>query len=467
MRARIIKKYFSIIFAVILGSTLCLGTVLLLLSSQYYIANKKTAMTESFSVIEQETNRKLRMGFLGDNELQRFYNQYSMVAKGDIFLADSEGRIVSSSVVGNKYSFGNVGKNSLQLFFEKPSYAFGNLDGLYDNDHHIIGEKINFGGENYYLFFCLPNYGQSEYVNEIMTVFNLAAVIVMAIVFVIIYAATVNSVDSLVNICDIAENYAKGDFSKSIVMKEDSRLAGLANCLNEMASSLSSMDTIRKSFVANVSHELRTPITSISGFVDGMLDGTIPQSEHKKYLTVVSQETKRLSRIISSMLSMAKFEAGEMKINCTTFNMIDMVVDCLFTFEKQIERKNLEIKGLDNGKIMVYADKDLIYQVVYNLIENAIKFVNENGYIEFSFYDKDGSQFFAIRNSGEGIGEDELPLVFDRFYKSDKSRSVDTTGVGLGLYICGSIIKMHNGNILVKSTKGEYTEFVFSIPKND
>ena len=144
--------------------------------------------------------------------------------------------------------------------------------------------------------------------------------------------------------------------------------------------------------------------------------------------------------------------------------MLEPIVDTLVTFETRLEEKQIEIRGLDTERMDLYADNDLIHQVMYNLIENAIKFVDEGGYIEFSFESIGYMTVISIKNSGEGLSEDELPLVFDRFYKTDKSRGRDKSGVGLGLNIVKSIIRLHGGKIMVRSVKGEYTEFVFTVP---
>ena len=206
---------------------------------------------------------------------------------------------------------------------------------------------------------------------------------------------------------------------------------------------------------------------TIGGFIDGILDGTVPKEKRRQYLETVSDEVKRLSRMVRSMLSIARIEAGDMKINPTNFDINDLVCRTVFAFEQKIEGKSLEIVGLESDEIYVYADNDLIHQVIYNLIDNAVKFVNEGGCISFSFTQKDGKVFVSIKNTGVGIAQQELPRLFDRFYKTDKSRSLDKTGVGLGLYIVQTIINQHNGDLIVQSVEGEYTEFTFSVPASD
>ena len=206
---------------------------------------------------------------------------------------------------------------------------------------------------------------------------------------------------------------------------------------------------------------------TIGGFIDGILDGTVPEEKRKQYLEIVSEEIKRLSRLVKSMLSIARIEAGDMKMNPTDFDVNELVCRTVFAFEQKIEEKKLEIMGLESDEVLVKADNDLVHQVVYNLIDNAVKFVNEGGIISFGFEQKDGKVFVSVKNTGEGIAQQELPRLFDRFYKTDKSRSLDKTGVGLGLYIVQTIVNQHKGDLIVKSVEGEYTEFTFSLPASD
>jgi len=224
----------------------------------------------------------------------------------------------------------------------------------------------------------------------------------------------------------------------------------------------------RKSFVANVSHELKTPMTSIGGFIDGMMDGTIPAGQEKKYLGIVSNEVKRLSRMVVSMLNLSKIEAGEIELSPIIYDVTAQVFETLLSFEKTINEKHIDIEGFEEmGSVLMRADKDLVQQVIYNLLDNAVKFTPENGTISV-FAENDGeTTTVTVRNSGQGISEEEISRIFERFYKVDKSRSYDTKGVGLGLYIVKTIINMHDGEITASSKQGEYTEFSFEIPYID
>ena len=240
----------------------------------------------------------------------------------------------------------------------------------------------------------------------------------------------------------------------------------LAVAFNHMADSLATGESSSRSFIANVSHELKTPMTTISGFIDGILDGTIPPEKQEHYLKIVSSEVKRLSRLVKSMLNLSRIDSGELRLRPATFDINQTVLDAMLSFEKPIEDKKLEVRGLeDSVSIKVDGDPDMIHQVVYNLIENAVKFTNEGGYIEVRTEDLKDRVVVHIKNSGEGIAPDEITRIFQRFYKTDKSRSKDKTGMGLGLYIVRTIIKLHGGEITVSSIQGEFSEFSFWLPK--
>ena len=181
------------------------------------------------------------------------------------------------------------------------------------------------------------------------------------------------------------------------------------------------------------------------------------------YLRIVSSEVKRLSRLVRAMLGIARIESGEVQLKPVSIDIHQVICTIIFTFEQRIEEKHLDVRGLDCDKVYISGDEDLIYQAMYNLIENAVKFTDEGGYLEFSFQQTGSDVRIGIKNSGKGISKEELPRIFDRFYKSDTSRSLDKTGVGLGLHIVRSVINLHGGEIVVRSVEGEYCEFVVTL----
>lgn len=308
--------------------------------------------------------------------------------------------------------------------------------------------------------------GLVPYVVNIITAILSFMLVALVIVFIAIYFITKGITKPLNEMKEVTSHFAKGEFEYRANEDYDKKdFSDFAKALNKMAYELKIDDEAQKSFIANVSHELKTPMTSIGGFIDGILDGTIPPEQEKKYLTIVSNEVKRLSRMVVSMLNLSKIETGEVKLSPQRYDIGKQMFETLLSFEQKINDKNIEILGFEEmNEVMIEADRDLIQQVVYNLIDNAVKFTPDGGSITLMATNNDEGTVVAIRNSGAGISDDEISRIFERFYKVDKSRSFDTKGVGLGLYIVKTIVNMHGGEITASSKKGEYTQFSFEIP---
>ena len=296
--------------------------------------------------------------------------------------------------------------------------------------------------------------------------FLIAAAAAFILAFVVVGLFSYRLVKPLRQMSAAAKSFGDGDFSIRVPVTSNDEIGQLATAFNNMADSLSGSESMNRSFVANVSHELKTPMTTIAGFIDGILDGTIPPERQSHYLHIVSDEVKRLSRLVRTMLNLSRIDNGELKLRPNDFDISETVLSTVLTFEKSIDEKKIDIRGLDTLQPMqVHGDEDLLHQIVYNLVENAVKFTNTEGYISFNVSDSIDRIVVTIENSGSGIQSDELPLVFEKFYKTDKSRSQDKNGMGLGLYLVRTIIKLHGGDISVSSVVNEYTRFSFYIPK--
>ena len=464
-RKSIVFKYFALCTAVILISFICLGAVLLLVSSRYFIGEKKNLMTKNTEALVSFTKEKLENDPANwKDAVTTRMHEYSISSNADFIMCNKGGFIIYNTAEDSDSIPSVVSSKGLEKFGEKCTYDFGTLGGTFSQDLHLTGMSFAANGPGYYMFAYSSKTEQENYMWTISEIFIISMVGVLAVAMFLVYILTIKFTDPIKEIAEVSKKIGNGDFSVTVPDYDVEEYAQLSSAFNEMAASLKNYDTMRNSFLANVSHELRTPMTSMSGFVDGLLDGTIPKSEERKYLKIISSEVKRLARLVRSMLNLAKIEAGELKPNLTSFSALEPIVDTLVTFEPRIDQKRIEIQGLDVDRVTLYADNDLVHQVMYNLIENAIKFVDEDGYIRFTFTPSGDMTVISIKNSGEGLSEDELPLVFDRFYKTDKSRGLDKTGVGLGLNIVRSIIKLHGGKIMVRSVKGEYTEFIFTLP---
>ena len=205
----------------------------------------------------------------------------------------------------------------------------------------------------------------------------------------------------------------------------------------------------------------------IIGSIEAILDGLVATEDQNEYLQVIFNEVKRLSNVVTSMSNLTKIDSGQMRLEMKKVNINEIIRQVIFNFDKAISNKNIKIYGLNNENIFVKADNDLLYQVIYNLIENAIKFVNENGYIKIRYQYSADLVYVGIKNSGMGINGDDIKHIFDKFYKVDESRSMDKNGMGLGLYIVKKILKLHGSDIEVESIPNEYIEFFFWLPKYD
>lgn len=347
-------------------------------------------------------------------------------------------------------------------------FARTTLDGIYSTEKYVAAYPIKYNNDRIFgiVIVSTDTSDVSTFTDMVLKLFILSAIAALGVSFLAISIFSYNLVKPLKQMAQAAKQFAKGDFTVRVSETSNDEIGELAVSFNNMAESLSSAEVTRRSFIANVSHELKTPMTTIAGFIDGILDGTIPPEKNEYYLHIVSDEIKRLSRLVRSMLDLSRLDNGELKLNYKSFDLLSTLVTILITFEQEIDKKNIEIRGLDQiSPKKINGDKDLIHQIVYNLIENAVKFTDEGGYIEFSITENSVQTDFIVKNSGTGIKKSEIPLVFDKFYKTDKSRSKDKKGLGLGLYLVRSIIRLHGGEITANSVYGEYTEFHFYIPK--
>lgn len=260
------------------------------------------------------------------------------------------------------------------------------------------------------------------------------------------------------------EQYASGNMHYEFQVESDDEIGYLAACLNYMASEIAGAEDDQKKFIANVSHDFRSPLTSIRGYLEAMLDGTIPPELYEKYLTIVVNETERLTKLTNGMLALNNLNTKGVLLDITSFDINNIIRNTAASFEGTCRQKNIAIEVILTGESM-YVDADMgkIQQVLYNLLDNAIKFSHNNSVIKIETSEKKNKLFVSVKDSGIGIPKDEIKLIWDRFYKSDSSRGKDKKGTGLGLSIVREIIRSHNENINVISTEGAGTEFIFSL----
>ena len=341
--------------------------------------------------------------------------------------------------------------------------------GVYEKKQFVVGVPMtDADGNTLGLVLAVMNSAElTQMWRSFIALFFMSSAIILVLAFITSFVTAMRQIQPLSEMVKATRAYAGGDFDVRMQETGDcGEISELAAAFNAMADSLQETERQRRDFIANVSHELKTPMTTIAGYTDGILDGTIPPERQSHYLHIVSDEVKRLSRLVRTMLNLSRIDNGELKLRPNDFDISETVLSTVLTFEKSIDEKKIDIRGLDTLQPMqVHGDEDLLHQVVYNLVENAVKFTNTEGYISFNVSDSIDRIVVTIENSGSGIQSDELPLVFEKFYKTDKSRSQDKNGMGLGLFLVRTIIKLHGGDISVSSVVNEYTRFSFYIPK--
>ena len=301
--------------------------------------------------------------------------------------------------------------------------------------------------------------------NSILNISYITLVILLLLSLIILIFFTEIVYIPLRKITYATEQYAAGNMHYEFQVESDDEIGYLAACLNYMASQIAGAEDDQKKFVANVSHDFRSPLTSIRGYLEAMIDGTIPPETHEKYLKVVLAETERLTKLTNSLLTLNNLNTKGMLLDRTDFNINPVIRATAASFEGTCLKKNIAIELILTGdEMFVHADVEKIQQVLYNLIDNAIKFSHHDSVIKVETSLKKNKLFISVKDTGIGIPKEDLKQIWDRFYKSDLSRGRDKKGTGLGLSIVKEIINCHGEHINVISTEGVGSEFIFSMP---
>ena len=377
-----------------------------------------------------------------------------------LLLAGSEdNRIAESEPISDKVidSLRETGRYS----------KFGSSDGmlkyadavcavsLYDSDGALCG----------FVFACSESMIMSS-IWQIVVRMVLGSVLwVLLAALIAVYFISGRVIAPLREISSAAKRFASGKFDTRVPVRGSDEVAELAMAFNNMAESLDNYDNMRNTFMSDVSHDLRSPMTSISGFIDGILDGVIPPEKHEYYLQIVSSEIKRLSRLVSTLLDLSRIQAGDRKFTMSDFDVCEMARQILISFEQKITAKGLDVYfDTEEDKMTVNADSDAIYQVLYNLCDNAVKFSSDGGKLSISIRRIKGRKLLVqVYNEGSGIAPTDINYVFERFYKVDKSRGLNKSGAGLGLFISKTIMDAHGQKIWVESEYGKNCCFSFTL----
>lgn len=345
-------------------------------------------------------------------------------------------------------------------------YSIGTYYGQFSSDVLSVSAPITGNFNTYgYIVIHLPMKLITEEQNGILNIMYITAAILFGLSLIILLFFTKTVYLPLKKITYAATEYAAGNLSYNISLHTQDEMGYLANTLNYMAMELNKMEEYQHKFIANVSHDFRSPLTSIKGYLEAIIDGTIPPELYEKYLNIVIAETERLNKLTQGMLTLNSLDSKGF-LTRTNFDINRVIKDTAAAFEGACSARGITFELTFNDSIqMVYADLGKIQQVLYNLIDNAIKFSYENSVIYLQASEKHEKIFVSVKDTGAGIPKDSIKKIWERFYKSDPSRGKDKRGTGLGLAIVKEIIQAHDENIDVVSTEGVGTEFIFSLPK--
>ncbi|MDO5293250.1 MAG: HAMP domain-containing sensor histidine kinase [bacterium] len=468
MRTSLLYKYCCCFFLVFLSLFILLNTYGSNQIKTNLVNQKKIALyQESESICNQYVQEYYA------NSITKSFLYKQLVTVGSltntrIWMTDHEGTLL----LDTEDSMSGVTTNVLAI---DPSILNSNTKsgvkypGYFDTPM-IMAESniiVNYNTVGYIFVFMSEDKVLEDTI-QITNVINTLLLYFMVTLIILIVCMYLFSIRPLHKLIKAAKEYSLGHFDASISLRGNDEFNDLANTINFMATELNSIDEYQKNFIANISHDFRSPLTSIKGYAEAILDGTIPYEMQNKYIDIIVFETERLNKLTNNLLTLNTFERNGSMLNITSFDINSVIKKTVSTFEGTCTKKKITINlEFSSEELFVDADMDKIQQVFYNLIDNAIKFSHHNSSIRILINERNNKAFISIKDYGIGIPKDSLKKIWERFYKTDLSRGKDKKGTGLGLSITKEIINAHNENITVISTEGAGTEFTFSLPLSD
>ena len=469
------SRQFALIAGLLLVCMLITGVSFWFLMRSYVEDEKEQTLMADADAVSNLARAYNSAGELTDNwGFLMSLSFISHIGDAEALICDEQGRVILCSC--EKLKCSHIGRRLDEDFrtqVEQDGGAFrsGVQQSIYDGERrYTAGAVIVSDSTDEQIGFVVvsaPMTQVSGFMSRSTMLFFYAAIFVLALSLIATSFLSRSQVRPLRQMAAAARRFGHGDLSTRVQVspKSTEEIADLAQAFNSMAVSLEKSEQRRQEFVANVSHELKTPMTTIGGYIDGMLDGTIPPDKQQHYMQIVSSEVRRLSRLVRNMLDISRLQAqGVDEARKTRFDMTDVIGDVLIAFEQKINAKHLNVNvDLPDRAVWTRAERDSIMQVTYNLVDNAIKFCPDGGQLTLRVFADGGKAHTVIQNTGPTIDPEELPLLFDRFHKADKSRSADREGWGLGLYIAKAIVGAHGGDIHATSENG-VTAFEFTLP---
>lgn len=474
MKRRLYLKLFGTFFVFAAITLIFLSTFTHGITESYMVKKQAQQLSRDATLIASDFQNYF---YTPDLPLQDSQNEMVHISKflsAEIWIIDVHGNVLLDSSDAMAFTLAQIQKPfSIENFnisdFGNTYYMTGDFYGCFEEDTLTVFSTIT---SNYkvqgYVLIHMPMEIALAQVKEIVDISSLSIIIILISTFVLIIVFTIIVYRPIRNITKTAEAYARGDFSKQIAINSNDEIGHLANTLNYMATTLSSMEEEQRKFISNVSHDFRSPLTSIKGYIEAMLDGTIPVEMQEKYLNIILFETERLNKLTQNILDLNKFGHNGMSLDISDFDINQLIRNTIMTFEGVCNKKGLSFDlYLTGQELFVKGDMSKIQQVLYNLIDNATKFSHNNTAIIIETNIRNEKVLISVKDKGIGIPSNSIKKVWERFYKTDQSRGRDKKGSGLGLAIVKEIVQAHNENINVISTEGVGTEFIFTLPLSE
>ena len=441
------------------------GSIITVLFNKNYHSTKLSNLEKQMDIIETSINNYLNQQDGSYQQLKQIIKMACISTNSEAIITDRLGYVylVNGEDYENLlYSKIELDTESLSsnIEFKKDVYKINNtsikgyVKAIYEDDE-IDG----------YMIMVTQDKSERNFNMFIIWMAVIIEIIISAILIKIVTKKII--IKPIDDINNAAKRLAKGEVEKRVVVNCNNEIGELAESFNMMAESLEKSDTKRREFISNVSHELRSPITSIKGFIGGILDGVIPKDKENYYLKIVYDEIDRLARLVNDLLDISAMEAGKFNLNISEFDINQTISLCILNLESKIQAKGLKVKAIfHEERCFAIGDRDRILQVIINLLENAIKYSNDNGEIEVNISTKGEKIYVSIFNSGKPISESDINHIWDRFYKGDKSRT-NKVSTGLGLSIVRLILTQHNQDVWANNVDGKGIKFTFTLERSN
>lgn len=472
------KKYKRTVFSkIFINNIICVIVALFILTfvEGTLISDLMSKNTEKQLKNDAKMIENLLTNNVGSIEhLSMFLTGFSRSTNRDIIIVDRNCNVIMHSVVTERFN-NNIRKIPEQyckkVLSNKEEIIRGTMNGVFKQNMFTLQIPVVDVNDNDFvlgaIMISMPFPETRRLESQIINILLMSAILVIFLTFILSYTLAKRISTPIRQVNSSVKKFAKRNFEERIILDKNKHqieeISELAKTFNNMADEIEKSDNVKNNFISDVSHELRTPMTTISGFVDGILDDTIPKERQKDYLKIVRDEMSRLIKLVNDFLDVTRFN-NNFSLKYKDFDIAEMIRQSIVAFENELEEKRINVElNFEYNSVFVNADFDSIKRVITNLIDNAVKFTDEDGEIIITIESEKQEVKVSVYNSGCGVSKDDIPYIFNRFYKVDKSRSVNKGGTGIGLFIVKDILTRHGKNIILESEENKFAKFIFRL----